>query len=73
MFYSVTYISQAVIFIVFQWIRVDYDILGHTKNKAILVFDPEEQKSCINLYAKTEELTESGGAGTGRVSVRSLK
>lgn len=51
------YIPQTVIFIVFQWIRADYDILGHTKNKAILAFDPEEQSACFNLCAKTGELT----------------
>lgn len=79
MSYSVTYIPQAVIFIVFQWIRSDYDILRHTKNKAILAFDPEEQKTCINLCAKTEELTKwgwGGGGGEkerGKEAVRSLK
>lgn len=65
MFYSVMYIPQAVIFFVFQWIRADYDILGHTKNKAILAFDPEEQKACINLCAKTGELTKWGGGREG--------
>lgn len=52
------YITQTVIFIVFQWIWADYNILGHTKNKAILVFDPEE-----HLRAKTGELTKWKGDG----------
>lgn len=63
MFYSVMYITQTVIFIVFQWIWADYNILGHTKNKAILVFDSEEQSACINLRAKTGELTKWKGDG----------
>lgn len=60
--------------------RADYDILGCTKSKAIRAFDPEEQKTCINLGAKTGELKKKGVRGVGwgvegrgRESVRSLK
>lgn len=62
---SVEFIPQAFIFIVFPWIRTDDGILGHTKNKAILAFDPKEQKASINLCAKTEELAKWGGGNGG--------